>query len=462
MLDILTDKLSALSSRLGLKRRLSEANIEEAIREIRLAFIEAGVSLPAIKSFIDRVKKRVLGEEIVESVSSSQMFIKVVHDSLVQFLGGEGEAHSVKLREPTRLSHVVLCGLQGSGKTTTAAKLALRLRDKREVLLVSLDIHRPSANEQLRVLADQVKVKFYERGDEVDLKKIIKEASKHAERQALNCILWDTAGRVQIDRTMMEELKKIIKFIDPTETVLVVDAMTGQKAVSIAEEFSQAVRIDSLLFSKFDSDTRGGAVLSAKEVVGVPVRYIGIGEGIADLDEFVPARIADRILGMGDVVGLVQKAQVAMDEKKAERLSAKIGKKEFDLQDFLDQLEQLKSMGSMHSVLGMLPGMGQQLKNAPLDEGQFDRMRYVIQSMTKEERKRPFILNNNRRHRIARGSGSSILDVNQLLKRFKKAKEMMQKAANPLKMKKAMKNIMGSDFDMEMIEGWKHKVSGFK
>ncbi|HMB01782.1 MAG TPA: signal recognition particle receptor subunit alpha, partial [Spirochaetota bacterium] len=369
MLDVLTDKISGVFAKLGRRKRLTEANIKEGIREIRLALIEADANITAIKSFINRVRAKALGTEVLAAVSPVQMFTKIVHESLVEFFGGSQVA-PLTLAEPTRVSTVLMSGLQGSGKTTTCAKLAYRFRDKRDILLVSLDIHRPAANEQLKILSEQAGVAFFDRGTEQDLKKIIKAAFKYASKNVHNMIIFDTAGRTQIDQTMLDELKLIYKYVKPVENILVCDSMTGQQALSVASEFKQNVPLTSLIFTKFDSDTRGGAALSVKHVVGAPIKYIGTGEGVSQFDEFAPARIADRVLGMGDVVGLVQKAEASLDKEKNEKLAEKLSRKEFDLQLFLDQLQQMNKLGSMQSLLGMLPGMSQKLKNVNIDESQ--------------------------------------------------------------------------------------------
>ena len=325
MLDKITDNFSAIFSRLGLKKKLTETNIQEGIRDIRMALIEADVALPVIKSFVAKVKEKTLGTEVLAGVDSREMFIRSVHQSLVDFLGS-GEYKGFELSEPTRATHILLCGLQGSGKTTTIGKIGNHLKNTRDCMAVSLDIYRPAANEQLKIVSEQAGIAFFDRGDKTNLKSIIKEAKKYAEKNVYNCILWDTAGRTQVNAELMKELSRVSKWIVPSETVLVCDSMTGQQAVSVAEEFKKAVKINSLIFTKFDSDTRGGAVLSVKEIVGSPVKYIGIGEKVQDFDEFVPSRIADRMMGMGDVVALVNKAQEVVDEKKASKIAEKIKK----------------------------------------------------------------------------------------------------------------------------------------
>ena len=450
MLSDLTEGFSAALSKIGLKKRLTEANVQESVREIRLALIDADVNLEVIKFFIARVKERALKTEVLQSITPGQQFTKILHDELVGILGDAQV--SLDLAEPSRMSHILLCGLQGSGKTTTCAKLANRIKDKRDVLLVSLDPYRPAAAEQLKRLASQVGVAYFERGDQKDIKKIIKAAQKHAKREVHNLIIWDTAGRTQVNEELLQELKRIDKLIDPREKILVVDSMTGQQALSVAKSFKETLNITSLIFTKFDSETRGGAVLSVKEVVGAPIKFIGVGEKIDAFDTFVPQRMAERILGMGDIVGLVNKAKEVVDEQQATKMAEKLSKNEFDLQDFLEQLQQLKKMGSLQGILGMLPGVGQKLSNMNIDETQFDKIAPIICSMTTVERKKPFILNNNRKQRISKGSGTTIMEVNRLLKQFQQMKSMVHKMKNPNKMKKMMSQVMGQDFDPSMLE----------
>lgn len=450
MLDNFTTKLTTALDKIRFKKRLTEASIQESIRDVRLSLIEADVNLKVVKAFINRVKEDALGEEVLRDVSSGDTFVKIVHDNLKYFLGGEQEP-KVTLNAPTKLSHILLFGLQGSGKTTTCGKLALRLKANRDVLLVSLDIYRPAANEQLKILAEQAGVTFYDREEEKNLKKIIKGATSFAKKKVFNCIIWDTAGRTQVDKDLMTELKQVEKWVQPSESILVVDSMTGQQSLSVAQSFRESVGISSLLFTKFDSDTRGGAVLSVKEIVGVPVKFIGIGEKLSDLDIFSPSRVADRILGMGDIVGLVNKAQEVFDEEQSEKLVKKMKNKEFDLQDFFDHIQKIKKMGSLESVLNMIPGMSQKIADLSIDESLFDKMRYIIQSMTRSEKSRPFIINNKRKQRIANGSGTNIIEINRLLKKFKEMKSMMSKINNPSKMRKAMKQIMGEGIDSSRL-----------
>jgi signal recognition particle subunit SRP54 len=444
MFENLSKPFRRVLDSIGLKKRLTEANIEEAMREIRMALIDADVSLPVIKSFVTRVKEKVLKTEVLAGVEAGDFFIKILKDELVSFLGGE--IREIQLREANQLSIILLCGLQGSGKTTTAGKLAKRLKEKRDILLVSLDVNRPAAAEQLKILAGKAGVDFYERGEEKDPLKILKAAKAHAERHVRNLIIVDTAGRTQLDEAQLKELAMVHKATDPCETLFISDSMVGQQALTVAKEFGKTLPITAAIFTKFDSDTRGGAVLSVKESLGIPVLYAGMGEGLDALEGFDPERIAGRMLGMGDVIGLVEKVQQNFDQAKAEKLAAKIKKNEFDLEDFLEQIDSISKMGGMESLMEMLPGMGGKMPNLSKETAELVKMKSAILSMTKDERARPFILNGNRRQRIAKGSGTSVLLINQMLKKFDEAKNMMKKMSNPLKMKKMMEQ-MGMNMD---------------
>lgn len=429
-------------------KRISEANIEEAIRDIRIALIESDVNVGVIKSFIAKVKEKSLGEKVVKSVNPSQMFVKIVHDELIDFLGSENS--EIKLREPTRASNIVLLGLQGSGKTTTAGKLAYLLKRSRQALLVSLDVRRPAANEQLKQSALKAGVAFYDRADEKDLKKIISGAKNFSKKHQYNLIIWDTAGRAHMDVDLMVELKEIFNEIEVDESLLVCDSMLGQRAADIAKGFKEQVRIDGLIFTKFDSETKGGAVLSVKEIVGSPIKYIGTGEKIEDLGNFDAKRIAERMLGMGDIVGLVEKAQSLVNEEEALNLAEKLQKGEFDLQDYYDQMKQAQKMGSLSSILSMIPGLGG--KKLDIDEKKFNKTLYIIDSMTKKERRSPFIINGSRKSRIAKGSGNTILEVNQLLKQYEQMRSVMRKMKNPKEMRQMLKKMGAENIDFGSLE----------
>ena len=443
MLEKLTKNISNIFSKIGGKK-ITETNISEAIRQIRLALIEADVNILAIKKFINTVKEKSIGEKVIKEVTTGDMFIKLLHDSLVNFLGGEYSS-DIQLKEPTRISHVLFSGLQGAGKTTTLAKVAKLLKKKRDILTVSLDIYRPAAAKQLKILSEQVGVAYFEREEEKDINTIIKKSQEFAKNNFKNCILFDTAGRTQVDEAMLDELKKIYNKILPDENIFICDSMIGQTALNVAEKFKSQVQLDSLIFTKFDSDTRGGAVLSVKEVLDVPIKYIGIGEKIDEIDEFNSNRIADRILGMGDIVGLVNKAKEAVDEKESKKLFEKIKNNEIDLNDFLQQLNQMKKLGNMKSILGMIPGLSGKVDASNFKEQELEKIKIIIQSMTKAERKNTYLLNDNsRKVRIAKGAGKTILDLNKVLKKFQEFKNMLRKMNNPSSMKKMMQQ-MGMD-----------------
>lgn len=452
MLEKLTQNIGNIFSKIGGGKKLTENNISDAIRQIRLALIEADVNILAIKKFINNVKEKSIGEKVIKEVATGDMFIKLLHDSLVEFLGGE-YSNEIQLREPTQTSHILFSGLQGAGKTTTLAKLANILKKKREILTVSLDIYRPAAAKQLKVLSEQVGVSYFDRGEEKDIPTIIKNTQQFAKDNFKNCILFDTAGRTQVDEDMLAELKDIYKILSPSENIFVCDSMIGQTALDVAEKFKSHVQLDSLIFTKFDSDTRGGAVLSVKQVLDVPIKYIGTGEKIDGIDEFVPSRIADRILGMGDIVGLVNKAKEAVDEKESQKLLDKIKNNELDLNDFLQQLNQMKKLGSMKSIMGMIPGLAGKVKDTDVQEEELTKIKIMIQSMTKQERKNVYLLNNNsRKVRIAKGSGKTILDLNKVLKKFQEFKNMMRKMNNPTAMKKMMRQMGMDNMDQDQTD----------
>ncbi|OHD50834.1 MAG: signal recognition particle protein [Spirochaetes bacterium GWF1_41_5] len=434
MLDFLVDRFTSVFSRLSGQKIITENSIEEGVDDIRKALLAADVSIPVINDIIAKIKENAFGQKVTKSVSPVQEFIHIVNNSLIGILGSEKS--SLLLAEPTACSKILLCGLQGSGKTTTCAKLARFLKEKRNILLVSLDINRAAAQEQLVILGRQIGVDVFDRQPGMDIKKTISLSRKQADTGFKNCIIYDTAGRVQIDSSLMSELGETYSLIKPDETLLVCDAMTGQAALSVAVEFSKTVKLSGLVFTKFDSDARGGAVLSVKHVTGQPVKFIGTGEKIGDLDEFDPARIAGRILGMGDVVKLVESAKQQISEEKAKKLQEKIKKNSFSLQDFLEQLEAMQNMGPLENVMKMIPGMQAQMKNTAVDDRDFIRMKAIIQSMTPKERENENILNGSRRLRIAGGSGSTVPAVNQVIKRFEEMKKMMKKMNTPEKMKK--------------------------
>ncbi|HQU01525.1 MAG TPA: signal recognition particle protein [Acetobacteraceae bacterium] len=430
MFDALSGKLGDVFDRLRRRGSLNEADVTEALREIRLALLEADVALPVVKDFIASVRERAIGAEVLKSVSPGQMVVKIVNDALVQALGGEG-ATPLNLNAPAPVP-ILMVGLQGSGKTTTSGKIALRLknREKRKVLLASLDTQRPAAQLQLAQLAERAGVASLPIVAGETPLQIAHRAMDTARREVFDVVILDTAGRLSIDQALMDEVKAVRAATNPAETLLVVDAMTGQDAVTTANAFNLAVGITGIVLTRLDGDARGGAALSMRAVTGAPIKLIGLGEKLDALDEFHPERIAGRILGMGDIVGLVERAAETIDRDKAEKLAAKMAKGKFDLEDYADQLKQITKMGSLSGILGMLPGVGKiksQIENANLDTTMLKRQAAIIGSMTKKERATPDILKASRKKRIAAGSGTSVQEINRLLKQFDDMSDMMKK-----------------------------------
>jgi len=420
--DALQDRLDGIFTRLRSRGRLSERDIDEVAREIRLALLEADVNVRVVKAFIGRIKEQAVGAELSKHLSPAQQFIKIVHDELVQTLGGTTGKLVMSPKPPTV---VMLAGLQGSGKTTAAAKLARLLKSQGlQPMLVGADLQRPAAVEQLRVLAGRVDVPFY--SEATDPVRVARDALGEAARLGRNVVIVDTAGRLQIDAELMDELREVRDVVQPHNTLLVVDAMTGQEAVNVAEAFHEAVTIDGVVLTKIDGDARGGAALSVKEVVGTPILFAGTGEKLEDFEPFHPDRMASRILGMGDVMTLIEKAEEAFDEEQKRKAEEILRAGTFTLQDFLEQMQQVKKMGPLQNVLAMLPGMPKELKNAGIDDRELARVEAIIRSMTPEERRRPEIVNGSRRTRIARGSGVTTSEVNQLLKQFKQMQQLMR------------------------------------
>ena len=425
MFDALSDRFDGIFKRLRSRGRLSERDVDEVAREIRVALLEADVNVAVVKSFIARVKERALGAEVTKSLSPAQQVIKIVHEELITTLGGETGKLATSPKPPTV---VMLAGLQGSGKTTAAGKLARRLAsDGGRVLLVGADLQRPAAVEQLRVLGERIGVPVYSEGR--DPVKVVKGALKEADRTSATAVLIDTAGRLQIDKDLMDELRRVGKVAQPHNTLLVVDAMTGQEAVAVAEAFDDAVGLDGVILTKVDGDARGGAALSVKEVVGKPILFAGTGEKLDDFEPFHPDRMASRILGMGDVLTLIEKAEETFDQEEAAKAEAKLRKGELTLEDFLAQMRQVRKMGPLQNLVGMLPGMPKELRDAEVDEGELGKVEAIICSMTPEERRRPSLINGSRRLRIANGSGTTTQDVNALLKQFKTVQQMMRQMA---------------------------------
>ncbi len=431
MFENLTEKLNSVFKKLRGRGRLDEGNIGEALKEIRMALLEADVNFKVVKDFIEDVRKEALGREVLESLTPGQQVVKIVHDRLAALMGGAG----VQLNIAGRFAApIMLVGLQGSGKTTTAVKLAVFLKNqKKKVLLVPADVYRPAAIEQLRVLAGNVGVSCYDAGSQSDPVKICASAVSEASTQGYDAVIIDTAGRLHIDDAMMDELKRIKTAVNPAEILFVADAMTGQEAVNIAATFDERLGIDGVIMTKMDGDARGGAALSLKAVMGKPIKFIGVGEKTSALEPFHPDRMASRILDMGDVLTLVEKAQAAVDEQSARELERKIRKNEFTLDDFRDQLLQIRKMGSLQDILGMIPGLGK-LKAmnagaAAVDERELVKVLAIIDSMTREERRNYLIIDGQRRKRIARGSGTEVQDINRLLKNYTQIRKMMKKFA---------------------------------
>ncbi len=419
----LSDKLEAAFKKLRSKGKLTEADVKEAMREVRLALLEADVSYKVAKDFTNKVTERAIGAQVMESLTPAQMVIKIVNEELTQLMGGTRARLASAPHPPTI---VMMCGLQGSGKTTHSAKLALMLKNQgNRPLLVACDVYRPAAIKQLQVVGEKAGVPVFEMG-QIDPVAIAKEAVKLAKDKGYDYVFLDTAGRLHIDEELMTELKNIKSEVKPHEILLVVDSMTGQDAVNVAASFDEALGIDGLILTKLDGDTRGGAALSARAVTGKPIKFVGVGEKLGDLDVFHPERMASRILGMGDVLSLIEKAEQSLDEKKAAELEEKLRKNKFDMNDLLDQLQQVKKMGSIKDILGMIPGMGKKLDNVDIDEKQFDRTRAIILSMTPAEREKPEIINPSRKRRIAAGCGMQVEDVNKLLAQHRQMQKMFK------------------------------------
>lgn len=423
MFDSLSTRLNGVFDKLRSKGRLTEDDVNAALREVRIALLEADVNLKVVKTFIARVKERAVGAEVMKSLTPGQQVIKIVHEELIVTLGEE----AVPLVRPSAPPLVILMvGLQGSGKTTTAAKLAKHLKGKgKRPMLVAADLQRPAAIDQLETLGKQIGVPVYvERKSKAP--KVVKAAMRAARDESANVVIVDTAGRLQIDTDLMKELAAVRKVSNPDETLLVVDAMTGQEAVNVAEGFSEYTDITGLIMTKIDGDARGGAAISAREVTGVPIKFVGTGETIGDLDQFYPDRMASRILGMGDVMSLIEMAEENYDEDEAERAAKKMLDSTFDLEDFLEQFQQLKKMGPLQQLVGMLPGAGSALRDVQVDEKQLGRVEAIIRSMTPGERRNPKMINGSRKRRIAAGSGTKPQDVNGVLKQFSQAQKMMK------------------------------------
>ena len=432
----LTEKLSAAFRRLRSKGRLTEADVKEAMREIRLALLEADVSYKVVKDFVKTVSERCVGSDVLEGLNPAQMVVKIVNEELTSLMGSENQKLTMASNGPTI---VMLVGLQGAGKTTNGAKLAgwFKKSQSKRPLLVACDVYRPAAIKQLEVVGGQLEIPVFQMG-QADPVEIAKAAVRHAQQHGNDMVFLDTAGRLHVDEKLMTELQSIKAEVNPTEILLVVDAMTGQDAVNAAQSFNEWLDIDGVMLTKLDGDARGGAALSVKAVTGKPIKFVGVGEKLDQIEPFHPSRMASRILGMGDVLSLIEKAEQVIDQKKAAEMEARIRQNKFTLTDFYDQLKQLRKMGNLQDLLGMVPGMSQ-MKDIQVDEKAMSRVEAIIQSMTPYERENPNILGSSRKKRIASGSGTRVEDVNRLLKQFDSMQKMMKQFSGPGASKKMKK-----------------------
>ena len=424
MFENLSDRLERSFKILKGEGKITEINIAETLKDVRRALIDADVNYKVAKSFTDTVKQKALGVNVLTAVKPGQLMVKLVHDELAELMGGD----SVGLQLKSKPAIILMAGLQGSGKTTFSGKLANLLKNKqnKKPLLVACDVYRPAAIEQLRVIAAQIGVPVYAEETNKNVIEIAGNAIKEAKAKGCDVVLIDTAGRLAIDEQMMDEISRLKTFVQPDETLFVVDSMTGQDAVNTAREFNERLDIDGVILTKLDGDTRGGAALSIRTVVDKPIKFVGTGEKMEALDIFYPSRMADRILGMGDIVSLVERAQEQFDEEEARRLQKKIQKNKFDFNDFLQQIEQIKKMGNLKDLASMIPGVGKAIKDVDIDDDAFKGVEAIIKSMTPKERTNPDILNNSRRQRIAKGSGTNIQEVNKLIKQFDQTRKMMK------------------------------------
>ena len=434
--ESLSDKLQNVFKNLRSKGRLTEADVKASLKEVKMALLEADVNFKVVKQFINSVTERAVGQDVMNSLTPGQMVIKIVNEEMVALMGSE--TTEIKLNNSNELTVIMMAGLQGAGKTTTSAKIAGKLKAKgRKPLLVACDVYRPAAIKQLQVNGEKQGVPVFSMGDHQNPVDIAKAAIEHAKNNDLNVVILDTAGRLHVDETMMEELANIQKAIKVDQTIFVVDAMTGQDAVNVAKSFNEQIELDGVILTKMDGDTRGGAALSIRAVTGKPILYVGMGEKLSDLEQFYPDRMASRILGMGDVLTLIEKAEAQIDADKAKAMEEKLKKAEFDFNDFLEYMGQIKNMGGISSIMSMMPGLSGQMKNVSIDDDEAEknmrRTESIIYSMTKAERSNPDILNPSRKNRIARGAGVDIADVNRLVKQFEQMKKMMKQMPGMMK-----------------------------
>jgi len=441
MFENLTDKFEKAFKVLKGQGQISEINVAETLKEVRRALLDADVNFNTAKDFTKTVKEKALGRDVLNAVSPGQLMIKICHEELIELMGGEQE----EVNYQGNPGIILMAGLQGSGKTTFSGKLANFLKTKKgkNPLLVACDVYRPAAIDQLHVLGEQIGVEVFSNKEEKNPVKIAEDAIKHARSNGHNVVIIDTAGRLAVDEQMMNEISDVKTAIQPTETLFVVDAMTGQDAVNTAKTFNERIDFNGVILTKLDGDTRGGAAISIKAVVNKPIKFVGTGEKMDAIDIFYPKRMADRILGMGDVVSLVEKAQEQYDEKEAQKLQKRIKKNQFDFNDFLGQLQQVKKMGNVKDLMGMIPGMGKAMKGVELEDDAFKHIEAMIQSMNPQERENPSIIDSSRKKRIAQGSGQNIQEVNKLLKQFNDTKKMMKLMSNKKNMMNMMKQMKG-------------------
>ena len=463
--DSLTDKLNSIFSKLSGKGRLTESDVKSAMREVKMALLEADVNFKVVKQFVNAVQERAVGEEVMNGLNPAQMVIKIVNEEMTSLMGSE--TTELALQPGKQMTVVMMVGLQGAGKTTTAAKIAGKFKQKgKKPLLVALDIYRPAAIKQLQVNGEKQGVEVFTMGDRHDPADIAKAAIEHAAKNKENLVILDTAGRLQIDEAMMQELENIKDAVTVHQTLLVVDAMTGQEAVNVAKTFDEKVGVDGVILSKMDGDTRGGAALSIKAVTGKPILYVGMGEKLSDLEQFYPDRMAGRILGMGDVLTLIDKAQQALDkqdEQDSRDMVSHLKKGKFDFNDYLNSLRQMRKMGGLSSILGMMPGMGiskDQIENV-IDEKQLKRTEAIVLSMTPEERMNPKLLTPQRKYRIAKGSGNDIADVNRFIKSFNQMSKVMKQAGGKKGKRRRNANPFGGMGGMGGFGGMGGRRGGF-
>jgi signal recognition particle subunit SRP54 len=437
MFENLSSKIERAFKVLKGQGQITEINVAETLKEVRRALLDADVNFSTAKDFTNKVKEKALGRDVLKAVSPGQLMIKICHEELIALMGG----NEVEINTKGTPGIILMSGLQGSGKTTFTGKLGAYLKNKKgkRVLLAACDVYRPAAIDQLHVLGEQLSIEVFSNREEKNPVQIARNAVQHARSNNFHVVIIDTAGRLAVDEAMMQEIAEVKKAIQPTETLFVVDSMTGQDAVNTAKAFNERINFDGVVLTKLDGDTRGGAALSIKSVVNKPIKFVGTGEKMDAIDVFYPARMADRILGMGDVVSLVEKAQEQFDEEQARKLQRKIMKDQFDFNDFLAQLEQIKKMGNVKDLMGMIPGMSKAMKDTEVPDDAFKGVEAIIRSMTPKERSTPALLNASRKTRIAKGSGTTVADVNKLIKQFEEMRKMMKMMSNP----RAMAGLMG-------------------